>query len=64
MPRPLRLLLARLASALLGQAAQAACTDAAAPGVQWRRCLLDGADLTGADLPGPTCATARSSAPT
>jgi uncharacterized protein YjbI with pentapeptide repeats len=30
----------------------AACTDAAAPGVEWRRCFLDGSDLTGADLRG------------
>jgi uncharacterized protein YjbI with pentapeptide repeats len=30
----------------------AACTDAAVPEVQWRRCLLDGSDLSGADLSG------------
>ena len=52
MPWASRLLLAILALLAVGSAAQAACTDAAAPGVQWRRCLLDGSDLTGADLSG------------
>jgi hypothetical protein len=32
--------------------AVAACVDAAAPGVDWRRCLQDGRDLSGADLTG------------
>ncbi|MDX6748813.1 pentapeptide repeat-containing protein [Geminicoccaceae bacterium 1502E] len=32
--------------------ARAACSDAAAPGVEWRRCLLDGADLSDTDLSG------------
>jgi uncharacterized protein YjbI with pentapeptide repeats len=30
----------------------AACTDAAAPRVDWRRCLQDGQDFRGADLSG------------
>lgn len=33
-------------------AAQAACGDLAAPGVNWRRCLQDAADLDGVDLTG------------
>jgi len=32
--------------------AAAACVDSAAPGVDWRRCLQDGRDLTRADLTG------------
>ncbi|MFL5335991.1 MAG: pentapeptide repeat-containing protein [Geminicoccaceae bacterium] len=52
MPRPPRLLLAAAVLLGLGQAADAACTDAAAPAAQWRRCLLDGADLSGANLAG------------
>jgi uncharacterized protein YjbI with pentapeptide repeats len=30
----------------------AACTAPPAPGVEWRRCLLDGRDMAGADLTG------------
>jgi len=38
-------------AALLGATpAFAACTAPAAPEVNWRRCLLDGRDLTGVDL--------------
>ena len=48
-PRHLRLPLALLA-ALLVQPALAACTDPPAPRVDWRRCLLDGRSLAGADL--------------
>ncbi|MDT8295607.1 pentapeptide repeat-containing protein, partial [Roseomonas mucosa] len=32
--------------------ARAACNDLPAPGVDWRRCLLDGRDLPDADLAG------------
>lgn len=32
--------------------AAAACTDQAGPGVDWRRCLLDGGDYQGAELAG------------
>ena len=49
-PRPLLLLLPLLLG--LATPAAAACNDAAAPGVDWRRCLLDERDLTGADLAG------------
>lgn len=48
-PRHLRPLLALLA-ALLTQPALAACTDPPGPEVVWRRCLLDGRNLAGADL--------------
>jgi len=47
--RHLRLLPALLAG-LLAQPALAACTDPPAPRVDWRRCLLDGRSLAGADL--------------
>ena len=43
---PIAVLLAVLQAA----PALAACTDPAAPEVVWRRCLLDGNDLTGTDL--------------
>lgn len=36
--------------ALLARAAWADCTDIAAPGVDWRRCYLDGKMMRGADL--------------
>jgi uncharacterized protein YjbI with pentapeptide repeats len=52
MPRALPLLLVAAVLAAVGPAAQAACTDAAAPGVQWRRCLLDSSDLSGENLSG------------
>lgn len=39
-----------LLAALVAQPAMAACTDPSGPGVVWRRCLLDGRDLSGADL--------------
>jgi uncharacterized protein YjbI with pentapeptide repeats len=39
-----------LAALLLAVPAYAACTSPAAPEVVWRRCLLDGRDLTGVDL--------------
>ncbi|MFV3127965.1 pentapeptide repeat-containing protein [Niveispirillum sp. KHB5.9] len=47
---PLRLsgLLATLL--ILAGGAYAGCTDPAADGVNWRRCYLDGRDLTGASL--------------
>lgn len=35
---------------LLAGPAFAGCTDPPAPGVEWRRCLLDSAELSGADL--------------
>ncbi len=47
--RHLRPILALLA-ALLAQPAMAACTDPPGPRVDWRRCLLDGRSLPGADL--------------
>jgi uncharacterized protein YjbI with pentapeptide repeats len=47
--RGLLLLVIVLGTFLAGRA-EAACTDAAAPGVKWRRCLLDGQDLSGVDL--------------
>lgn len=50
MQRPLALFGATLAALLAGQPAMAACTDAAAPGAEWRRCLLDEENLTGVDL--------------
>ena len=49
-PRP-SVVLAMLAM-LLATPAAARCTDAAAPGVEWRRCLLDQRDLRGVDLTG------------
>ncbi|WP_270937962.1 pentapeptide repeat-containing protein [Falsiroseomonas oryzae] len=39
-----------LLTILVAQPALAACTDPPAPEVVWRRCLLDGRDLSGADL--------------
>jgi len=39
---------------LLAGPAFAACADSPAPSVEWRRCLLDGVDLTGRDLTGAT----------
>ena len=50
MPRTPRHLHAAVILLGLGQAAHAACTDTPAPAAQWRRCLLDGTDLTGANL--------------
>ncbi|MCS6854520.1 MAG: pentapeptide repeat-containing protein, partial [Elioraea sp.] len=43
---------ALVAALLLAGAAPAfaSCSDPAAPGVDWRRCLLDRRDFTGADL--------------
>src|SRR5690606_42090223 len=37
-----------------GGSAMADCSDFAAPGVNWRRCLQDGQDLRGDDLSGAT----------
>ncbi|MEO1019104.1 MAG: pentapeptide repeat-containing protein [Pseudomonadota bacterium] len=37
---------------LFASTAYAACTDAPGPGVQWRRCLLDGIELQRLDLSG------------
>ena len=57
-PQPVRapflfLLLPLLAAAAAAPPARAAgCGDAPAPGVDWRRCLLAGRDLAGADLTG------------
>jgi hypothetical protein len=45
--------LACLLSAI-GGTALADCSDFAAPGVNWRRCLQDGQDLRGVDLSGAT----------
>lgn len=42
--------LAVAAALVLPIAAQAACNDVAAPGVQWRRCVLAGSQLVGVDL--------------
>jgi uncharacterized protein YjbI with pentapeptide repeats len=41
-----------LLAVIVAGPAMAACMDAAAPEVVWRRCLLDGRDLTGANLSG------------
>ena len=41
-----------LALAVLAPEAFAACTDTAAPAVQWRRCLLDGVDLSSENVSG------------
>ena len=42
--------IACLACLLLPGIAHADCSDAAAPGVEWRRCLMDGEDLNGVNL--------------
>ena len=47
-PSSLLTLLAGLA--LFAGPAHAGCTDPPAPGVEWRRCLLDSSELAGADL--------------
>lgn len=39
---------------LLAGPAFGACADSPAPGVVWRRCLLDNADFSGRDLAGAT----------
>lgn len=49
LPRAGTLLVLALLSA---GAVQAACTDPAAPGVNWRRCYMDGRDLKGVVLDG------------
>lgn len=53
---PIRLallpLLALLGLMLSAVPALSACTDPPGPGVDWRRCSLDGRDLSGADLSG------------
>lgn len=41
-----------LALAVLAPDAHAACTDTPAPSVQWRRCLLDGIDLSDDNVSG------------
>jgi uncharacterized protein YjbI with pentapeptide repeats len=51
LPLRLALFLSLLLPAL---PAHASCSDAAAPGVNWRRCIQDGQDLSGADLSGAT----------
>jgi uncharacterized protein YjbI with pentapeptide repeats len=43
-----------LGALLLAGPALGACADSPAPGVEWRRCLLDGVDLSGRDLTGAT----------
>jgi uncharacterized protein YjbI with pentapeptide repeats len=43
-----------LGALLLAGPALGACADSPAPGVEWRRCLLDGIDLSGRDLTGAT----------
>ncbi len=43
---------AAVATLLLVPAVRAACTDAAAPGVDWRRCVQDGGEFAGKDLQG------------
>jgi uncharacterized protein YjbI with pentapeptide repeats len=47
------------AFALAGQAAQAACTDPARPGADWRRCYFDGRVFSNADLSGAHMRDAR-----
>lgn len=50
---PFLALLGLMLGPILGAAqALAACTDPPGPGVDWRRCSLDGRDLSGADLSG------------
>lgn len=46
------LLLSLLASPWLAGSAEAACTEAPRPGVNWQRCNLNGIDFSGADLKG------------
>jgi uncharacterized protein YjbI with pentapeptide repeats len=43
---------------VIGGTALADCSDFAAPGVYWRRCLQDGQDLRGVDLSGANLADA------
>jgi len=43
-----------LGALLLAGPALGACADSPVPGVEWRRCLLDGVDLSGRDLTGAT----------
>ena len=43
-----------LGAMLLAGPALGACADSPAPGVVWRRCLLDNADFSGRDLAGAT----------
>jgi hypothetical protein len=43
-----------LGALLLAGPALGACADSPAPGVEWRRCMLDGVDLSGRDLTGAT----------
>jgi hypothetical protein len=43
-----------LGALLLAGPALGACADSPAPGVVWRRCLLDNVDLSGRDLTGAT----------
>ena len=43
---------------VIGGTAFADCSDFAAPGVYWRRCLQDGQDLRGVDLSGANLADA------
>lgn len=45
-------LMVSLLPALSAGAARAGCADVPAPGVEWRRCFLDGLDLAGVDLSG------------
>jgi uncharacterized protein YjbI with pentapeptide repeats len=49
---PLRSLALAALLASVGGAALADCSDVAQPGVQWRRCVLDGQDLREANLTG------------
>lgn len=59
---PLRLALAAAAGCAVlmfdPPVPRAACTDLAAPGVEWRRCRMDGAALEGVDLTGARLADA------
>ncbi len=46
------LVVAALTAVLGGGSARADCTDAAAPGVDWRRCYMDRRDFSNRDLSG------------
>jgi uncharacterized protein YjbI with pentapeptide repeats len=50
--RALLLFITGLLVTSIGQVAQAACTDAPTPKVDWRRCYFDGASLPDRDLTG------------
>ncbi len=51
-PRSIHLPAALLAALILSPQAMAGCAEAAAPGVDWRRCLADGREMAGVNLTG------------